>query len=247
MNERTDFPLFSTVDAGAGGADARRLVRSARFAALATLDAGDGTPFASLVSLATDAAGAPLMLLSNLARHTRNLARTRAASLLVHAAVAQGDPLTDMRVTLQGEITGTENPADRERFLAWQPDSSGYADFADFNFYRLDIRMVHVVAGFGRIQSSSGEDYLEQTVVSAAALAQSRATLEHDHQSKLCTVWSRTGAGSDRPTGEVHLVALDADGAILSDGQSVRRITFAQGLDNPNDLQAALLSLAGPA
>ena len=42
---------------------------------LATIDARNGYPYASLVTLATDVSGAPTLLISNLARHTANLAK----------------------------------------------------------------------------------------------------------------------------------------------------------------------------
>jgi heme iron utilization protein len=144
--------------AGGGGpphraaADAARLVLAARSAALATLDAQTGHPYASLVTVAVDTGGAPLMLLSGLARHTRNLDHDPRASLLFEpAALSPGDPLASARVTLVGAAQPTTNPQARARFLARHPEAAMYADFADFRFFVFTAGHAHFIGGFGRI------------------------------------------------------------------------------------------------
>ena len=140
---------------------ARRVLRLAATGSLATLDP-EGGPFASLVTVATTPAGDPILLLSTLARHTRNLAADRRASLLLVAPGGEGgDPLAGARLTL----TGTVGPADtdpllRRRFLARHTEAAGYADFADFGFHRFAVEGGHLVAGFGRIVSLSPADIL---------------------------------------------------------------------------------------
>jgi len=74
-------------------ADARALVRRALKASLATIDAWSGYPYASLITVGTDASGAPIFLISGLARHTQNLAKDARASILVDGTGAMGDPL----------------------------------------------------------------------------------------------------------------------------------------------------------
>src|SRR5206468_1801009 len=63
-------------------AEVKRLLRSVRAGALASL-ADSGHPFATLVNVATDYDGSPLLLLSRLAAHTANLERDRRCSLLL--------------------------------------------------------------------------------------------------------------------------------------------------------------------
>ena len=64
-------------------AAARALLRRAFKGTLASLDTRNDYPYASLITVATDAAGAPTFLISKLARHTANLGRNRRASILV--------------------------------------------------------------------------------------------------------------------------------------------------------------------
>jgi heme iron utilization protein len=132
-------------------AAARALLGACAVATLATRRA-DGHPFASLVTVAPDADGAPLLLLSRLAVHTRNLARDPRASLLLAEDAPGGPPLTRSRLTITGRVEHAADPAAaRARFTARHPDSVQYADFKDFAFYRMEAADCYLVAGFGRI------------------------------------------------------------------------------------------------
>jgi putative heme iron utilization protein len=139
-------------------ATVRDLVRRAPRATLATLDAA-GAPYASLVLVAADDAGEPLLLLSDLAEHSKNLARDPRASVLVEAADAPGDPLAAPRATLLGRAVRVSDDATRARFVARHPSAALYAGFRDFATYRLAVDRVHLVAGFGRIEWIEGDDY----------------------------------------------------------------------------------------
>jgi putative heme iron utilization protein len=132
-------------------------------------------PFATLVAVSVDERGRPLLLLSRLAEHTKNLEACPRASLLVTASEAgqRGDPLAQGRMTLLGECRrlergpgrGRENEAAdaasdaRARFLAAHPEASGYAAFPDFHVWRLDVVQVRWVGGFGAMDWVSGADY----------------------------------------------------------------------------------------
>ena len=127
---------------------ARSVLAAAHHAALATREP-EGAPFASLVTVATDAGGAPLLLLSGLARHTRNIAADPRVALLV--AAPGENPMASPRLTISGIAVRCEEPEARERFLAHHPAANAYAGFADFALWRLAPLEAHLVAGFGRI------------------------------------------------------------------------------------------------
>jgi putative heme iron utilization protein len=131
-------------------AESRRLLQTSRYGALATKDRATGHPYASLVALAPDADGAPLILISTLALHTTNLMADSACSLLL-ADIGEGDPSAHPRLSLMGQARKMDAGAVRERYLSAQPDSALYADFADFSFWRIEALGGHLVAGFGRI------------------------------------------------------------------------------------------------
>lgn len=131
---------------------AREVLASARHGALATREA-DGAPFVSQVSVAVDEGGAPLLLLSALARHSHNIVADPRAALLISANAAGADPMAAARLTVSGVLVRCDDAAARERFLARHPEARGYAGFADFGLWRLAPEAGHLVAGFGRISA----------------------------------------------------------------------------------------------
>jgi heme iron utilization protein len=133
-------PLDPQTQHAAAVADAKRLMRLARLGALATLEPETGTPLTTLVGVASDFDGAPLFLMSTLARHTRHLTNDPRASLLLTEEPERGDPLNHPRITLNGRIERTDARSARTRYLQRNPKARLYADFADFAFYRLAIR-----------------------------------------------------------------------------------------------------------
>ena len=137
---------------------ARAMVRRSLKGALGTLDQTSGAPYVSMVGVATDTAGQPILLLSTLARHTANLAADPRASLLLDHTDASGDPVSGQRLTLTGRLEPACDASVRRRYLARHPSAAVYADFADFSFWRLEIQSGHSIAGFGRIQQMRGKD-----------------------------------------------------------------------------------------
>lgn len=135
---------------------ARNLVDSAATAALSTLTRGEDRipyPFGSLVATTTDELGRPLLLLSALAEHTKNITACPRASLL-YAHLASPEALAEPRVTLLGRIEPVS--ADllapvRDRYLSRHPAASAWASFGDFGFYRLAIDEVRLVLRFGKM------------------------------------------------------------------------------------------------
>jgi heme iron utilization protein len=225
------------------GDEARRLMRAARTATLATL-LDDGTPYASLVKPASDMAGRPVILVSRLAWHTRNLQADGRASLLFAAPALDRDPLEAARVTAIGRLAPCPREACAERFLACHPDAAAYAGFADFSFWRMEVERCHAVAGFGRI-----ETFEASTVVLARARAQAMerlapealAHMNADHREALALYATRL---LDQPAADWRAVSLDPDGIDLSDGKRSVRLAFATSVATPAELRASLKALA---
>ena len=143
----------------------RLLLRRCTTATLATAEReSGGWPYASLVQIAVAHDGAPLLLLSDLADHTKNFTRDDRVSVLFDDARDLDNPLTGARVTLQGRIAklGAADAHERmkARYLARHPEAADYAAFADFNFYRVEPERLHLVAGFGRIHWLPASDVM---------------------------------------------------------------------------------------
>lgn len=145
---------------GQNAAVARALLRDVGSAALATV-LPEGGPFASYVMTAPAGDGSPLLLLSDLAVHSANLARDpRASMLFVREPTPGSNVAAALRLTLTGTVSKHDNAASRRLFLSRHPDAVLYADFGDFFFYRFAVESGHLVAGFGRIVDLPPADLL---------------------------------------------------------------------------------------
>ncbi len=132
--------------------DAGSLLDTARTATLSVLDVETGGPYGALINVAVDTETRPLILVSELSRHTQALRKDPRASVMVHAELPKtADPLTELRVTVTGRFTPVEDPSVVQRYLARHPYAETYAGFRDFTFWRMDPQKLYVVAGFGRI------------------------------------------------------------------------------------------------
>ncbi len=153
-------PIRDTDDAAR--AVARGLLGRARTAALAVIDPETGGPYVSRIAFGRAPDGTCLALLSDLALHARALRADPRASLLVGEPGAKGDPLTHPRLTLR--VTAQPVTSDEARtrlrqiWLALQPKSTLYVDFADFRFYRFDIVSAHLNGGFGKAYALDEND-----------------------------------------------------------------------------------------
>ena len=100
-----------------------------------------------------------MLLISRLALHTKNILADARVSLMLDER-KEGDPLQGARVMLMGRAVQTDDPHDRRRYLARQPEAEMFADFPDFAFYRIALDRAHLVAGFGRIVDLKSQDIL---------------------------------------------------------------------------------------
>jgi heme iron utilization protein len=159
----TDKPQVLRETDDAARAQARGFVRESAHGALATLEPGTGWPLASRVSLAVDFAGVPLILISRLSAHYGALESDARCSLLLGEA-GDGDPLRHPRITVVclGQKVPPEQRDDaKAQFLKRHPGAEMYADFADFDFWRLVPQRASLNAGFGRAYALSAQDVLD--------------------------------------------------------------------------------------
>ena len=219
-------------------------MRSVRAASLATL-APDG-PFVSLVTMATDPAGWPVLLLSDLSAHTKQLRQDPRLSLLIVRG-GKGDPLAHPRLTVSGTAARLARDADaavRARFLRRHPKAALYAEFADFAFWHIEPSRFHMNGGFARAANWPA-DALATEVGDAAALIEAEAgALDHlnaDHADALA-LYARAFAGTAK--GAWAATGLDPDGLDLVAGDRAARILFPYRVTTPADLRRCLVDLA---
>lgn len=225
---------------------AKKLLREGRSGALATLIPGSGDPYCSLVNVATGVDGAPLLLLSNLALHTKNILADRRVSLMLDER-KEGDPLEGARVMLMGTCSRTSDSSAVSAYLRRHPEAEMFANFADFAFYRLEIARAHLVAGFGRIVDLRPQDILTD-ISDALALIEAEADaiahMNTDH-ADACRLYAAKLLGA--PDGEWRCVGIDPDGLELQWGRTALRLPFSQRITASGPLRAVLKQLADQA
>jgi heme iron utilization protein len=223
------------------GAAARHLMRRRGHAALGTSLAG--RPYVSLVAAACDSDASPLLLLSDLAQHTRNLAAEPSVSLLFEDVGGHADPLAGPRLTLLGRAEQSEDPRALARFTARHPASASYASFADFHLYRIAIERGHLVAGFGRINWIEALDLGFSADASALATAEP-GILDHmnrDHADAI-ELYARHLLGR-REIGW-RMTGIDPEGIDLRSGGETARLDFDAPVLTPAAARRTLAALA---
>jgi putative heme iron utilization protein len=222
---------------------AKKLLREARSGALATLMPGSGDPYCSLVNVATAFDGTPLVLISKLAIHTRNVIADSRVSLMLDER-KEGDPLQGARVMLMGRAAITTDEHDRRRYLARQPEAAMFAGFADFAFYRIEISAAHLVAGFGRILDLKPQDVLVDGAGAEELLAaeeRASAHMNEDH-ADACRLYATKLYGA--PDGEWRCAGFDPEGLELQNGRVAVRVPFPQRVNGAGPLRAVLVQMA---
>jgi heme iron utilization protein len=225
---------------------AKKLLREARSGALATLMPDSGDPYCSLVNVATTIDGAPVLLLSKLALHTKNLLADTRASLMLDER-KEGDPLEGARVMLMGRCVKDADTATPIAYLRRHPDAEMYANFSDFSFYRMEISRVHLVAGFGRIVDLKPRDVLTE-IADANALVEAQADaiahMNTDH-ADACRLYATRLLGA--ADGDWKCVGIDPEGIELQNGRVALRLQFPKRIVALGPLRGILKALADEA
>lgn len=224
----------------------RRLLRCRRQGALATLMPDGGAPYCSLVNVATHFDGSPILLISRLAIHTQNLLVDSRVSLMLDERAA-GDPLEGARITVAGTAVagdGDELAVLRRRYLNAHPSAEAFADFADFSFFRVRVKGVHLVAGFGRIVDLAAPQVLTDLTGCEGLLAAEPDIIQHMNAEHLDTMNLYAARLLGAAEGVWRCTGCDPDGIDLEDGNQSVRLSFPRRAADPLSLRAILRDLA---
>lgn len=230
---------------------AKTLIRTARHAAIATLEPGSGRPIATRVGLATDSDGTPLILVSALSAHTPALRADPRCSLLV-GEPGRGDPLAHPRITLACTARPVEKGTPEAsriagRYLRHQPKAQLYADLPDFSYFRLEVDSASLNAGFGRAYALSAADVLAHGPALGEIAEAEDSAITHMNQDHAEAVSLYARAFARAPEGNWTLIGIDPEGFEIADGDDIRRINFESPLGSGNDLRPTLVRMAGEA
>jgi putative heme iron utilization protein len=228
---------------------ARSLLRRSRQGALATLMPGSGDPYCSLVNIASHPDGSPILLISRLALHTRNLLADARLSLMLDER-AEGDPLEGSRIMLAGQAEqadGDDVAMLRRRYLNAHPSSEVFVNFKDFSFFRIRPTGAHLVAGFGRIVDLKPAQFLSDISDAASLLDAEQGAVDHmnaDHREAMNLYATKLlGAKS----ADWRCIGCDPDGMDLQAGATTLRLDFPRRIVTPAALRQVLKQLADQA
>ena len=227
----------------------RSLLRRSRQGALATLMPGSGDPYCSLVNVASHPDGSPILLISGLALHTRNLLGDARISLMLDER-AEGDPLEGSRIMLAGraeQADGDDVAILRRRYLNAHPSSEAFVNFKDFSFFRIRPSGAHLVAGFGRIVDLKPEQFLTDISDAASLLEAEQGAVDHmntDHRDAMDLYATKLlGARS----ADWRCTGCDPEGIDLQAGTTALRLDFPRRIVTPAALRQVLKQLADDA
>lgn len=227
---------------------AKSLLRRSRQGALATLMVGSGDPYCSLVNLASHPDGSPILLISRLAVHTKNILTDSRVSLMLDERAA-GDPLEGARIMLSGRAEQAEDEKDllQRRYLSAHPSAEAFVSFKDFSFFRIRPMATHLVAGFGRIVDLAPEQFLTDLAGADDLLAAEAGAVEHmnaDHRDAM-GLYATKLLGA--PEGDWRCTGCDPEGLDMQNGQTALRLDFPERVSNGTALRKMLVRLVGEA
>ena len=220
---------------------ARCYLRAHRHGVLATISRRlDGYPFGSVAPFALDHAARPILLLSRLAEHTKNIGADARASLLVH------DDVTDIQAGSRLTLVGDAVPLDacdtvRARYLRFFPDAKRLLELGDFAFYRIEPVQLRFIGGFGSIHWISAASYAPPASELDRHEAAIIAHMNADHTQCLrdyCAHFKRKTVSAP------IMVGIDCDGFDLRTDGECLRFDFAQAVTDPASARAALVDMA---
>jgi putative heme iron utilization protein len=240
--------MQSTADFNASSL-ARSLLRRSRRGALATLMAGSGDPYCSLVNVASHADASPILLISRLALHTKNILADNRVSLMLDERAA-GDPLEGARIMLAGraeEAAGEAAGTLRRRYLSAHPSAEAFVDFKDFSFFRVIPSAAHLVAGFGRIIDLTPAQFLTEIGDAGELLEAEQGAVAHmneDHREAM-NLYATKLLGAE--SADWTSTGCDPDGMDMQAGAVVLRLDFPERVTSGMALRKMLVRLAGEA
>lgn len=220
--------------------EARRLLRGCRSGALATVSKRlDGYPFASVVPFMTHYDASPVLLISRLAEHTKNVLSDQRVSLMVHEPGP--DVQAAARLTIAGQCARIDDPSSiRSRYLRLFPSASELLAL-DFDFFRIAPVAIRYIGGFGAIHwlpvDAFAVEHPDAADLERAWLPQINteySSILHD----CCHHFNGT------PPNACAAVAMDCDGIDMRADDTLLRVSFGKPLAGPEDLPQALEELA---
>ena len=232
--------------------EAKQFLRSTRSGVLSSFSVKfDGYPFGSVMPFVLGHDCQPVLFISNIAEHTKNIiANPKISLLVIQSELKNAEDLhANGRLTLIGDAEKLDknNTELMARYCRYLPDSTGYLAMHDFQFYRINITQARYIAGFGKMGWMAGDEIVDvKNSNSIAALETSM--IEHmnaDHQDSIMQYCQHFYSASPK---RVNLIGIDCDGfdveAMVDDDIKILRFSFESPIVDANSARAAFVALS---
>lgn len=224
------------------------MAASTNIATLASLTTS-GDPWASYITYGL-LGGSPVLCVSRMAEHGRNLHHDPRASVSIVAPESSADPLAISRVTLAGIVEAPDEgelEAARAAHLTAVPAAKYYIDYSDFSLWILRVNRARWVGGYGRMDSAAAEDYAAASPDPVSPNAAGAIVhLNNDHADSLLAMAKNLGGYPDATV--ATCTTADRYGLDLSvttpRGDAATRVGYTHPIDDISDLRAATVELA---
>ena len=223
-------------------AEARQFLSATHSGVLSTISARlEGYPFGSIAPFVLDHDGNPLILISTIAEHTKNIQADARVSLIAFDSGAS-DMQAGARLTVIGKaIPMDKDEALRARYLRYFPQAEGYFDMHDFLFHRIDVEQARFIGGFGKIHWVPGD---ELRAPANRLAAQEAAILDHmnaDHAENL-SAYCRHIHGIE--AAQAIMIGIDTAGFDVRANDKLLRFAFDTPVTDAQEARQALVALA---
>ena len=211
----------------------------------------DGWPFGSITPYAVAATGEPIILISEIAEHTRNLREDARASLLVQDSQAANDPQSGARVTLMGYAIPVPPPYlddARRRYLDLFPGSASYFQVHDFTLFQIKVSRVRFIGGFGEIHWLDGSEITTDADSKidpvASHIEMICKHMNEDHKDAL-RLYAAAFAQTEAEAAEmIHVDSAGFDLIAISEGRHKHmRIAFQNPVATTDEVRAEMVEM----
>ena len=202
-----------------------------------------GYPFASVVPFCLDSSGAPIILISSIAQHTKNIIANDKVSLLVQQA-HEGNVQEVGRLTLVGDAQPVQSDDQEniaQRYYRFFPDAGGYHQTHNFSFYRINIRRLRFIGGFGQIHWFEPSACITQNPFDYRAESSIINHMNDDHADAIEKYLLQLSA---KPSNDFAMVGIDQTGMHLRNDRKIYRYTFSRSINDAKQAREILIELA---
>ena len=220
------------------------------------------TPYVTFLMVAFDYDCSPLVLLSNLSEHTKNINENNTISLMFYEEIKNKelfqqfpkryypnpkiyyeDPMSRPRITVVGKLKKTKNSNHKKRFLLRHPASNLYANFSDMNIYKLHIQGGHLTGGFAQVNWFKKNELTIKNFKNFASDEEKIIAHMNDHHQESINLFSKNLVLGKHRKGDWKITGIDPEGFDIRLKDSLRRYYFEKKIKDTSELRKVFVKL----